>query len=392
MDILKLVKEKEDKVIEMRRKLHQIPELGLNLPKTMDYISKILDEIGVDYEKLVNGNAIVVTINGNDYGKCIAIRADSDALPICEETNLSFASKNGNMHACGHDGHTAMALGACMILNENKEKLKGCVKIFFQPGEETPGGALPMIEEGCMENPKVDAVIGLHEGCLLPITQGKIGVKSGAIMASADVFELYVNGKGAHGATPHISYDPIVVACEIVLGLQKIISREINPISNAVLTVGRINGGTAQNIIPDSVFIQGTVRTLDEDVRKFIAKRIGEISKSIANAYNCDTVLDYHFMYPVVMNDENFTNFFIENTKKVLGEDAIEYIKEPSMGGEDVAYFLQKAPGTFFMLSNPKVYENGEIYPHHTSKFDVDESQFYKGMTAVLATVFEYLS
>lgn len=178
MDILKLVKEKEEKVIKIRRDLHQIPELELELPKTMEYISKVLDEIGVNYKKLLNGNAIVVQIDGEQKGKCIAIRADSDALPVVEKTGLSFASTNGNMHACGHDGHTAMALGACMILNENRDKLKGTVKIFFQPGEETPGGALPMIEEGCMENPKVDAVIGLHEGCLIPIEYGKIGVKS----------------------------------------------------------------------------------------------------------------------------------------------------------------------------------------------------------------------
>jgi len=278
-----------------------------------------------------------------------------------------------------------------MILNENKEKLKGTVKIFFQPGEETPGGALPMIEEGCMENPKVDAVIGLHEGCLLPLEHGKIGVKTGAIMASADIFEITVNGKGSHGATPHLSNDPIPVASEIVLALQKIISREVDPLSNSVLTIGIINGGTAHNIIPDSVYIKGTVRTLDENVRKYIAKRIDEIANGISGAYNCTSDVKYHFMYPVVMNDENFTNFFIENTKRILGEDVIEEIKKPSMGGEDVAYFLQKAKGTFFMLSNPKIYPDGKIYPHHNSRFDVDETQFYKGMAAILATVFEYL-
>lgn len=391
MDILKLVKEKEDEVIKIRRDLHQIPELELNLPKTMNYIASVLDKIGIKYEKLLNGNAIVAKIEGEKKGKCIAIRADSDGLPIKEETNLSFASTNGNMHACGHDGHTAIALGCCMILNENKDKLNGTVKIFFQPGEETPGGALPMIEEGCMENPKVDAVIGLHEGCLLPITYGKIGVTSGAIMASADIFEIFVNGKGSHGATPQLANDPIVTACEIVLALQKIISREVDPLSNSVLTVGIINGGTAHNIIPDSVYIKGTVRTLDEDVREFIAKRIEEISQGIAQSFRCKADVKYHFMYPVVMNDEKFTEFFIKNTKEILGDDIIEKIKKPSMGGEDVAYFLQKAKGTFFMLSNPKVYEDGKVYPHHTSKFDVNEKYFYKGMAAILKTVFEYL-
>ena len=296
------------------------------------------------------------------------------------------------MHACGHDGHTAMALGACMILNENRDKLKGTVKIFFQPGEETPGGALPMIEEGCMGNPKVDAVIGLHEGCLIPIEYGKIGVKAGAIMASADVFEIYVRGKSSHAATPHLSADPIVVSSEIVLGLQKIVSREVNPISNAVLTIGIIQGGTAHNVIPETVYIKGTVRTLDEKVREFIAKRVEEIADGIAKTYGCTAETIYHFMYPVVMNDEKFTEFFIENTKEILGEDSVEIIKNPSMGGEDVAYFLQRAKGTYFMLSNPKIYKEDTIYPHHHSKFDVEESLFYKGMSAVLATVFKYLS
>ena len=392
MDIIKLVKEKEEKIIQIRRDLHRMPELGLELPDTMKYISNILDEIGVEYKKLLNGNAIVVEIKGKSDGKCIALRADSDGLPIIEQTGLDFSSTNENMHACGHDGHTAMALGACMILHENRDKLKGTVKIFFQPGEESPGGALPMIEEGCMENPKVDAVIGLHAGCIFPLEHGKIGVKIGAIMASADVFELKIHGKGAHGATPHKSKDPIPVACEIILGLQKIISREINPLSNAVLTIGKIQGGTAQNIIPDTVTIVGTVRTLDEEVRQFIAKRIDEISTGLANAYGCVAELDYRFMYPIVVNDEEFTKFFIENTKEILGENSVEYIKEPSMGGEDVAYFLQKARGTFFMLSNPKIYENGVVYPHHNSKFDIDESQFYKGVTAFLSTIFKYLS
>lgn len=336
MDLIKLVKEKEQEVINIRRDLHKIPELELELPQTMGYISKILDKIGVKYEKLLNGNAIVVQIDGNNSEKCIAIRADSDALPIIEETGLEFSSTNGNMHACGHDGHTAMALGACMILNENKDKLNGTVKIFFQSGEETPGGALPMIEAGCMENPKVDAVIGLHEGCLFPLKHGKIGVKTGAIMASADIFEITVNGKGAHGATPHLSSDPIPVASEIVLGLQKIISRETDPLSNSVLTIGIIQGGTAHNIIPDSVYIKGTVRTLDENVRKLIAKRIEEIANGIANTYNCKADVKYHFMYPVVMNDASFTNFFIENTKRILGDNIIEEIKKPSIDRKSV--------------------------------------------------------
>lgn len=391
MDILKLVKEKEEKLINIRRDLHKIPELGLELPMTMKYISEVLDSENISYKKLLNGNAIVVQIDGYESGKCFAVRADSDGLPIKEETGLEFSSTNDNMHACGHDGHTAIGLVTAMILNENRDKFKGTVKVFFQPGEEYPGGALPMIEEGCMENPKVDAIVGLHEGKFFPVKQGNIGVKSGALMASMDRFQINVFGKGSHGAQPHLSNDPIPVACEIVSSLQKIISRELNPLDNAVLSVCQIHGGSTQNIIPDEVFIEGTVRTLDEENRKYIARRIEEISKKIAEGYDCKAEVVYDFKYPVLVNDLEFTEFFAETVREVLGEDIIEYIEKPTMGGEDMAFFLQKAKGTFFMLTNPKLYDGDNYYPHHNSKFDIDESQMYKGVVAFVSTALKYL-
>ena len=226
-------------MIQIRRDLHQIPELQLSLPQTVRYVCQQLDELGIPYYTLVGGNAIVATIQGKETGKCIAIRADMDALPIKENTGLPFSSKHeGRMHACGHDGHTAMALGAGMVLKDLASEFKGCVKIFFQPGEEFPGGALPMIEEGCMENPKVDAIIGLHAGYIYPgVDKGNIGVCSGAFFASMDRFRITVKGKGAHGAYPQLSVDPIPIACEIVSGLQKIISRELPPTSNALISV-----------------------------------------------------------------------------------------------------------------------------------------------------------
>lgn len=392
-NILSFVKQKEEKIIKIRRDLHQIPELQLSLPKTVKYICEKLEELHIPYHKLVNGNAIVALIKGSEEGKCIAIRADMDGLPIQENTGLSFSSKHeGCMHACGHDGHVAMALGSCMILKELSSQFKGCVKVLFQPGEEYPGGALPMIKEGCMENPHVDSLIALHEGYMYPgLEKGKIGVSYGALFASMDRFQITVKGKGAHGAQPHISIDPIPIACEIVSALQKIISREVSPTANALISVCQIHSGTSQNIIPDEVFMEGTVRATDETIRKFIARRIAEIANGIAKSYRADAKTIYDFKYPAVINDKTFTEFFVKNTKEILGNDCIEEITIPTMAGEDVAFFLQKVPGTFFLLSNPVIHSDGTIYPHHSDKFDIDESLLYKGVASILYTVLKYL-
>lgn len=243
-----------------------------------------------------------------------------------------------------------------------------------------------------MENPHVDAVIGQHAGRLLPVPQGKIGIKEGAIMASMDRFQITVKGKGSHGAQPHLSNDVICVASEIVSSLQKIISRGLNPTSAAVVSVCQFHAGSSQNIIPDEAFLEGTVRALDEDERKFIARRIGEISEKIAEAYDAKIDYNYEFKYPVVVNDPNFTKFFEGVVRKYLGDEYVFKIDLPTMGGEDMAFFLQKAPGTFFMLSNPVLHEDGSFYPHHNSRFDLDESHLYKSVAMFVATSFEFLS
>lgn len=392
-NILKAVKAEEMHIIQMRRDLHRIPELQLCLPKTVRYVCGVLDSLKIPYDITVNGNAVAARIDGYAPGKCIAVRADMDGLPIKENTGLSFASEHeGCMHACGHDGHTAIALGLCAVLKKIRDSFKGSVKVLFQPGEEYPGGALPMIEEGALKNPAVSAVIGLHAGCLFPaLAKGKIGVSYGTMFASMDRFALYIRGKGAHAALPHLSADPIPAACEIVSALQKIISREIAPTSNALISVCQIHAGTSQNIIPDEVFLEGTVRTTSETVRSFIAQRVKEIAEGIAKAHRAECETVYDFKYPVLTNDREFTKFFVTNTKELLGEDSVEEITVPTMGGEDMAYFLQKVPGTFFMLSNPVVRPDGMVYPHHTDKFDIDEALLYKGAAAILATVLAYL-
>lgn len=390
IDILQEVKRIEPDIISWRRDLHQIPELALELPNTVKYIKEKLDEMGIEYKTLVNGNAIVGIIEGGQEGKTIALRADMDALPIKEETNLPFASSNGCMHACGHDAHAAMLLGTAKILNENKENLNGNVKLFFQPGEEYPGGALPMIEEGAMDN--VDAVLGLHAGSIFKdVEKGKIAVSYGPMMASMDRIFIKIKGKGSHAAYPELSIDPISTAAEVISALQRVISREIKAIDPAVLSITRINGGFNQNIIPDEVELEGTVRTVNNETRQLIARRIEEITKGITAAMRADYEVQYDFKYPPLINSEEFTNFFVNSAKKIIdGKDIFE-MKYPVMGGEDMAYFLEKAPGTFFFLSNPNEID-GVIYPHHNSKFDVDESLFYKGTALFIQTVFDYLS
>ncbi|MBQ3437958.1 MAG: amidohydrolase, partial [Fusobacterium sp.] len=263
---------------------------------------------------------------------------------------------------------------------------------LFQPGEEYPGGAKPMIDEEAMENPKVDAVIGLHNGAINEsIPSGSIAYRNGCMMASMDRFLIKIIGKGCHGAYPQLGVDPIVVASEVVLGLQKIASREINTNIPSILSVCKINGGFSQNIIPDSVELEGTVRATDPITRKFIAERIEEIVKGITSAARASYEIEYDFKYPPVINDVNFNKIFLNSAEKILEKNNIIEMPNPVMGGEDMAFFLEKAPGTFFFLSNPKIHENGKIFPHHNSKFDLDEAYFYVGTALFVQTALDYL-
>lgn len=392
MNFLEKAKNIEDTIIRDRRNLHKIPELELNLPKTVAYVEDQLKAMGISYKKLVNGNALAAQI-GTYKGKCIAIRTDMDALPITEETGLDFASTHPCcMHACGHDGHTAMALGACRLLKENEDKLDGLVKIFFQPGEEIPGGAKPMIDEACMENPKVDRVIGLHQGGIFGIfPTGTISYKKGPMMAAMDTFIIKVKGHGGHGARPDSFIDPIATISEINLGLQKIISRELDPTESTLISICQIHGGTCQNIIPDEVWEEGTVRNLNEETRDFVEKRMEEIVENIAMAFRCEGVLKYKRCYPTLINDDDFTAYVKDIATDLLGKEKVIELKKPSMGGEDFAFFLKEAKGTFLSLNNLKVNPDGKIYPHHNSKFDVEESTFYIGAGLLAEVAFRYL-
>lgn len=385
LNIVNEAKNIQEQIVAWRRELHQFPEVGHDVPKTAAYIQERLDEMGIEYRANVGGFGIVGLIKGGKDGKTIALRADMDGLAIKEETGLSFASTNGNMHACGHDTHVAMLLGAAKILNSHKEEIEGNIKLIFQPAEEGPGGAKPMIEDGALENPKVDAAISIHVGDIFPgvVNNGQIGICYSTVQACLDKFSIKIKGKGCHGAMPNTGVDPIVIAGHVINALQTIVSREVKPTNPAVVTIGKLHGGSAYNIIPGVVELEGTARAIDQGEREKIAAHIESIVAGITRGMQGDYEYSYTFGYPPMTNNAQFTKNMVETIKKVVDEKDIVEIVEPTMGGEDFAYFLLQVPGTYMYLgtNNPA---KGITYPQHNAKFDVDEDVIWRG-TAVMA-------
>lgn len=393
MDFKKLAKDNENQMIEWRRDLHKIPEAQHDLPKTSRYVCNVLDELKIEYKSGIAGSGIVATIyNGIPEGKTFAIRTDMDALDINEETGLPFSSEHkGKMHACGHDAHMAIALGAAKILNEKKESLNGNVKFIFQPAEEGPGGAKPMIEENVLKDPDVGAIIGLHIGAIFKeVKPGQIGIRKGSVMACLDRFSLEIIGQGGHGAMPHTTVDPIAISASVIQDIQTLISREISPVRPAVISVCKIEGGTAYNVIPGNVKMEGTARFIHEEERQSISRRLGELVEQAAKSRRAEVNFDYHYGYPPVVNPPEFTDFFHQCAKELMDPQDIIELEEPVMGGEDMAYFLLEVPGTFFFLGGAREH-NGKVHPHHHSKFDVDENVFWLGTALFIKTAFEWL-
>jgi amidohydrolase len=387
-EILKYVKEIENEIINYRRELHKIPEVGLNLPQTKSFILNELKKLNLDIKEHKSCSGLSALI-GKKGEKTLGIRTDMDALPIVEETNLPYASNNGNMHACGHDGHMAIVLGVAKTLKKFEDKLNGKVKLIFQPGEEKEGGAKLLVDEGVLKNPDVDAILGIHIGNFIDeIENGKIGLYKGPFMASIDRFRIKIIGKGTHGATPHKGIDSIYISSLVLTSIQEIVSREIEVFSPSVISFGKINGGSQYNIIPDSVEIEGTVRTLDEETRKYISKRMKDIVSNITIGFRGSFEYEYLFGYPVVVNDSKLADNFYESIKKVIPEKSIVFLKKPTMVGEDFSYYTKNIPGLYIFLSSKK-----EKYPppHHNSKFDIDESVLYLGTLALSYFAIEFL-
>ena len=376
-------------IIKIRRLLHQNPELAFAEVETGKLVAGELAKLGIKVKRGVGKTGLVGILNGNGNAGVVGLRADMDALPITEETGFSFASHNkGVMHACGHDSHMAMLLGAARILSMLKNELPGTVKFIFQPSEEkNPGGAPSMIRDGALLNPRVDAIFGQHITTDLPA--GRMGFRSGPLMASADEIYITVIGRGGHGAKPHEAIDPIFISAQIILALQAVISRMKDPLEPSVLTIASIHGGTATNIIPDSVRLSGTLRTMNESWRKKALAMIERTAVGCARGLGGDCKVEVSHGYPVLVNSEAETSLARETAATLFGKGAA-IIVPPQMGAEDFSYFLQKVPGSFWWVGagNSRIGATASI---HSSKFKVDESAFMYG-TALLASVaLEYL-
>ncbi|MDD6051441.1 MAG: M20 family metallopeptidase [Clostridiales bacterium] len=340
-----LVEAEKDWIIAMRRKLHRIPEGGFKEFKTQQAIMAALEEIGVPYT--TERTWVIGLIEGAYPGETVAIRADMDALPLTEPEGCPFRSEHeGMMHACGHDAHTAMALGAAKVLNGLKSQLHGKVKFLFQPAEETDGGAEPMVQAGAMENPHVDRVYGLHVMPHLPV--GKVETRTGTLNASTDEIQLTIRGKAGHGAYPEQGTDAILCAAQVITALQSIVSRNVSPLQSAVVTIGKIEGGTAQNIICDEVRMQGTLRTANADLRRMMKERITQITQNVAAAMGCTAQVDIVPGYAALVNDAAEAERVRRIATRLFGPENVVEKPAPSMGGEDFSFFSDCAPGEFF--------------------------------------------
>ena len=358
-----------NEMVEIRRFLHQHPELSFKEVNTAKYISDFYKNLGIDVREGVGGNGVVARIKGASPGKTVALRADFDALPIQEETGLPYQSKTpGVMHACGHDGHTATLLVLAKKLNEVKDELAGEYVFIHQHAEEyAPGGAIEMIQDGCLNG--VDAIFGTHLWATVPT--GIITTRKGPIMAAADRFEILIKGSGGHGAQPHKTKDSVVIASEVVMNLQHIVSRKVNPIDSAVLSIGSFMAENAFNVIADSAKLIGTVRTFNEQVRNLIEVEIEKVLKGICQTWDCSYEYLFDRGYPPVVNHSDETEFLISCAEKVPEVFKVEEA-EPEMGGEDFAYYLKHVKGNFF-FTGAKPVGVDLPYPHHHPKFDFDE-------------------
>ena len=373
-----------ERIVALRRDIHREPELGFGTKKTAEKVLSALEGLPLDVQTGVAENGIVATLRGEGDGPTVGLRADMDALPIHEETGLPFASEiEGSMHACGHDGHTSMLVGAAHALSGMRERFNGTVKFFFQPAEEGGGGGKVMVEAGVADD--VAAVFALHLWPGFPL--GTAATKAGPIMAAADAFEMTIRGSGGHGAFPHLTADAITMAAQIVTALQTVVSREVDPVEPAVVTVGEIGAGSAFNIIPEKARLGGTVRTLNEDLRRMMPERIERIARSVAQGMRGDAELDYEFSYPVTMNEEGAARTALGVIRGLFGEEHTLELANPSMGAEDFAFFLEKIPGAFIWLGVGE-----EVSFLHTPTFAFDEEILPQGSALLTALALESLS
>ncbi|WP_243141187.1 M20 metallopeptidase family protein [Alkaliphilus pronyensis] len=361
----------QDEIIKIRRDLHQIPELAFEEYKTSKYISDYLKRLHINYEGEVAGTGIIANFKGTEGKRTIAFRADMDALTIEEEAEVEYRSiHSGKMHACGHDGHVAILLGLAKYLTINNGKIKDNIVLIFQPAEEGPGGALPIVSQGYIKKYSIDEIFGLH---IFPsIMEGEIGVRKGPMMSQTGEFDIHIRGKGGHGAMPHETIDSVVIAAEIITGLQSIVSRSINPIEPCVITIGRVAAGERRNIIAAEARLEGTIRSFKQEVYDLIKQRINDYVKGTKVIHNCEVILEFRDMYPAVTNDNGLTDELLKCLK-----DAKVHLIDPIMLAEDFSYYQKEIPGVFFFLgSRSEEY----YYPLHSSRFNFNEAVLLNGL------------
>lgn len=375
-------------LIETRRDFHRWPELSFTEIHTAARIAQALHGLGLEVQTGVAKTGLVALLKGGRPGKTLLVRADIDALPLHEAATHSYASRNpGVMHACGHDAHMAMLLGAIRFLVAHRDRLTGAIKFVFQPAEEGPGGADLMIAEGVLQDPKVDAALGYHIWNELPV--GTVGVRAGALMASSDEFELHVHGEGSHGADPHLGTDAVVVAAHIVTALQTVVSRMVSPLDSAVLTIGQITSGSGHNIIAQHALMTGTVRTFSEKLRAELPGQIECLASNVARAFGATCELRYKPQYPVTVNDPAMADLVRRAAELAVGPAHVVEA-ERTMGSEDMAYFLAEVPGCYFLIgsANPEL---GLDKPHHHPSFDIDEAALPVGVKVIVLSILDYL-
>ncbi len=382
--IQQLVAEVTPTVTRLRREIHHHPELGMQEFKTSQLIQRELNRIGIPFRAPVANTGVVGLIQGKEPGPCVALRADMDALPIQETTGLPFASQvEGICHACGHDAHTAMLLGAAEVLWQLRSELAGTIKLLFQPAEEcNPTGGMPaMIADGILESPPIDAAIGLHVDASL--TTGTIGYRIGALSASSDRFYITITGKAAHGSAPEAGIDAIVTAAQVIMAVQTIVSRKIRALDSAVLTIGTIKGGDRYNVIAETVTMEGTCRTHNPLVTELIPQLLEQTIKGICEASGCSYKFDFIKGYPSLICDERITLLVRDGLSQSFAPEKLFNILEPRMGGEDFAFLAQRVPSTFLRIGcTPEGVE--KPVPAHNGGFNPDENCFAYGVTALV--------
>ena len=378
MPVINRIAEFADEVAGWRRDFHLHPELGYELPRTAARVAELLKSFGVDEITTgVGRSGVVGVIKGRGPGKSIGLRADMDALPILERSGSPWTSLTpGRMHACGHDGHTAILLGAARYLAETRN-FDGNVVLIFQPAEEGGAGARAMLEDGLIERFGIDEVYGLHN--MPGRALGSFGIRAGGIMAASDEFNITIEGSGGHAAIPHTTVDPIIIAAQLILALQTLVSRNVDPMRSAVLSVTMLEAGSAFNIIPQMVKITGTVRTLDEHLRDYMEARLKDVTHGIAATFGGKAEITYRRGYPVTVNDAEAAEFAAKVAADVVGDERVQYPADPSMGGEDFSYMLQARPGAYVFLGNgPSSDLHSDTYDFNDDNIPIGVSYFVK--------------